>query len=172
MKLICLLNEKESYWYLGSNPTADAAVFKKVNNNILLLIKRKGEIEHGKWALPGGFVDTLSKKGEPWKQDKETPKQAIIRELIEETGLNISNIANMLKKIGTYKGHKRDPRDNDKGWSLSNAYAILLPNDFNTSNINAKDDASELKWFDIKSLPNLAFDHSIIIKHAISRIFR
>jgi ADP-ribose pyrophosphatase YjhB (NUDIX family) len=35
----------------------------------VLLIKRSetAAAEPGKWSIPGGFVDTYSKRNEPWK---------------------------------------------------------------------------------------------------------
>lgn len=160
-----------TYWYKGMNPTVDNVILKKTPDSYeVLLIKRAGKIEQGKWALPGGFIDTNSKKGEEWKPGRETPKQAAIRELQEETGLYVQALSSMIKEVGVYEGNNRDPRDTEDSWSRSYAFTLLLPDDFSTNNIVARDDAADAAWFDIKSLPRLAFDHSTIIGDALKKI--
>ncbi|HEY4169186.1 MAG TPA: NUDIX hydrolase [Reyranella sp.] len=48
----------------------------------VLLVKRSGKLlEGGKWGLPGGFVDR-----------DETIKQAVAREIKEETGYEVADI--------------------------------------------------------------------------------
>lgn len=160
-----------TYWYKGMNPTVDNVILKKTSNSYeVLLIKRAGKVEQGKWALPGGFIDTNSKKGEEWKSGRETPRQAAIRELQEETGLYVQSLSSMIKEVGVYEGNNRDPRDTKDSWSRSYAFVLLLPDDFSTKNISARDDASDAKWFDIKNLPSLAFDHSTIIGDALKKL--
>lgn len=160
-----------TYWYKGMNPTVDNVILKKTSNSYeVLLIKRAGKVEQGKWALPGGFIDTNSKKGEEWKAGRETPRQAAIRELQEETGLYVQSLSSMIKEVGVYEGNNRDPRDTKDSWSRSYAFVLLLPDDFSTKNISARDDASDAKWFDIKNLPSLAFDHSTIIGDALKKL--
>jgi len=160
----------DAYWYVGMNPTVDNVILKKENNVYkILLIKRKNKIEFGKWALPGGFVDTNAQKNEPWKPGRETPRQAAIRELFEETGLYIESISKLIKEIGIYEGDGRDPRDTKTSWSRSYVFGIVLPYGFNNK-VQAKDDASDAQWFDVKALPQLAFDHSIIIGDALAKL--
>lgn len=160
-----------TYWYKGMNPTVDNVILRKTNDSYeILLIKRAGKVEQGKWALPGGFVDTNAKKGEEWKAGRETPRQAAIRELQEETGLYIQALSNIVKEIGVYEGSNRDPRDTAESWSRSYAFGVLLPDNFSTKDISARDDAADAKWFDIKSLPVLAFDHSTIIGDALKKL--
>ncbi|MFX0046448.1 MAG: NUDIX hydrolase, partial [Candidatus Hermodarchaeota archaeon] len=55
--------------------------------NKILLIKRGTVVFKGYWALPGGRVDP-----------GETVEQAVIREVREETGLNVE----IVRKIGEY----------------------------------------------------------------------
>ena len=164
-------SKTSGYWHKGMNPTVDNVILKRVRNSYeILLIKRAGKVEHGKWALPGGFIDTNAKKGEEWQPGRETPIQAAIRELQEETGLYVQALASMIKEVGVYEGNNRDPRDTEDSWSRSYAFALLLPDDFSTNNIAARDDAADAAWFDIKSLPRLAFDHSTIIGDALKKV--
>jgi 8-oxo-dGTP diphosphatase len=123
--------------------TTDGIILK---NQQLLLIKRKNPPFKGKWALPGGFVEY-----------GEKTEDAIIREVYEETGLKtkINQLA------GVYSDPDRDPR----GHTITIVYIL----DLISGVINAGDDASVVKFFNIDKLPDLSFDHSKIIKDILQR---
>lgn len=120
--------------------TVDVLVINNETDEILL-IKRLNEPYKDCWALPGGFVD-----------ENEDLEEAARRELFEETNLETGK----MKQIGAFGKPKRDPR----GHMISVAYQTNL---IENQNVKAKDDAKEVKWFSIKKLPELAFDHSEII---------
>ncbi len=130
------------------NVTADAVVFKKEKSEtFILLIKRKNPPFQNQWALPGGFVEN--------NEDLET---AAKRELKEETGIELVSC----EQLFTFGTPGRDPR----GRTITIAYVgFAKEND----KPKAADDAKEAKWFNIKDLPELAFDHQQIIELAISR---
>lgn len=130
--------------------SVDAVVFGYEEGVIsVLLIKRKYEPFKGKWAIPGGFV-----------LNDEPLEKAVERELQEETGIKI----NYLEQLYSFGDPDRDPR----GRIVSIAYfALLRPNAFK---ILASTDASEVKWFNIKELPKLSFDHESILNMAIKRL--
>lgn len=124
--------------------TVDVLVINNLTNEILL-IKRGNEPFKDCWALPGGFVD-----------ENEDLEQAARRELFEETNIEAGEMA----QIGAFGKPNRDPR----GHMISVAYkTVLIDNQI----IKAKDDAKEVKWFNINDLPKLAFDHLEIIKTGI-----
>jgi 8-oxo-dGTP diphosphatase len=168
-------SSKQPYWRPGSNPTVDLVL---INKNKILLIKRgaNASTEPNKWAIPGGFIDTTSKKGEPFRLDIEQPKEAAIREVSEETRLNLShlkNLENRMVTVGVYEGDKRDPRDNEEAWSKSYVFALSLTEEDNVDPNEAEgsDDASDAKWFDLNKLPRpLAFDHEKIINDALTKL--
>ncbi len=108
----------------------------------ILLIKRGKEPFKEMWALPGGFVDM-----------KEDLSEAAQRELHEETGLLISN----LKQFATYGKPGRDPR----GRTISVVFQASVNEKFS---VTGGDDASEACWFSSSHLPDLAFDHNLIIR--------
>ncbi|WP_298756278.1 NUDIX domain-containing protein [uncultured Psychroserpens sp.] len=130
--------------------TVDAVVFGYEEGEIsVLLIKRKYDPFKGKWAIPGGFV-----------LNDESLEDAVERELQEETGVKIS----YLEQLYTFGKPSRDPR----GRVVSVAYfGLVRPNTFK---IFASTDAVEVAWFNIKELPELAFDHKDILKIAIERL--
>lgn len=136
-----------TYAYPRPAVTVDAVVFRKVSENIeVLLIQRGHHPFQGMWACPGGFIDM-----------QETPEDAAIRELEEETGLN--NVE--LFQFHTYGAINRDPRHR----TIAIAYAGFLSN--NLFEVKGGDDAAEARWFHIKQLPELAFDHDQIVADAI-----
>jgi 8-oxo-dGTP diphosphatase len=156
------------YFFRGANPTVDLVVFREgANGKELLLIKRKtGSVEGGKWAIPGGFINTTAQRGEEWKGGAESPLQAAVRELEEETGLRLTPAQQrMIKHIGVFEGGGRDPRDSAESWSRSHAFTVTLPKGFNPR-VRGADDASAAEWFPVNKMPQLAFDHSEIVKRA------
>ena len=120
--------------------TVDVLVIKKKTEE-LFLFKRLNEPFKDCWALPGGFVD-----------ENEDLEQAARRELFEETNIETDEMT----QIGTFGKPYRDPR----GHMISVAYQTNLNEN---QKVKAKDDAKEVKWFSIKDLPELAFDHLEII---------
>lgn len=115
----------------------------------VLMIKRQNDPYSGHWALPGGFIDP-----------GETPAQAAIRELQEETGLTVDSV----KPVGEFKTPGRDPRMKHT-WSYAFKLPVAQP-----EKVQAGDDASAAKWIPLDKLNQLplAFDHDQIIKLALS----
>jgi len=136
-----------SFTYKYSRPavTADVAVITTEQEPKVLLIQRGNEPYKGHWAFPGGFMDM-----------DETTEQCAIRELEEETGLQVSEV----KQIGAYSKVERDPR----GRTITVAYLARIAN---AEKVNGQDDAAKAEWFPINNLPPLAFDHEDIMKDAI-----
>ncbi len=128
--------------------TVDAVVFLEKNNSTsVLLIERKNQPFKGQWALPGGFVE-----------DDEDLETAARRELKEETGIDLTSC----KQLYSFGEPDRDPR----GRTISIAHVGFAKE---RDEPKAADDAQDVKWFDLTSLPELAFDHREIINLAISR---
>jgi len=130
--------------YKSPKLTVDGIVLK---NGKILLIKRKNQPFEGKWALPGGFVEY-----------GEKTEDATVREVFEETGLKTK--INHL--VGVYSDPNRDPR----GHTVSIVYVLDICN----GELNSGDDACDAKFFDLKNLPDLSFDHENIIKDVLGGI--
>jgi 8-oxo-dGTP diphosphatase len=129
----------------------DAVVFGYTSKEGLsvLLIKRNIKPYKDSWALPGGLVG-----------DDESLEDAIQRELKEETGVSI----NYLEQLYSFGKPGRDPRNRVISVTY---YGLVKPDAFE---IKADTDASEVAWFNIKSLPPLAFDHDQIVSVAHDRL--
>lgn len=112
----------------------------------VLLIRRKNPPFKDLWALPGGFLDM-----------DETLEESALRELNEET--NIADV--QLTQVGTFGHPDRDPR----GRVITVAYVGIIKSE--QQQATAGSDAAEVAWFSTLDLPQLAFDHSEIIKKAL-----
>ncbi len=124
--------------YIQPSLTVDMILLEEEK---ILLIKRKNEPFKGYYALPGGFVEY-----------GEKVEDAAIREMQEETSLKVK----IKKLVGVYSDPKRDPR----GHTVTIVFEVVRM----SGKLQGKDDASEAKFFSLKSLPELAFDHRKIIQ--------
>jgi 8-oxo-dGTP diphosphatase len=135
--------EKFCYEYPRPMVTVDIIITAMQDEEVfLLLIKRGNEPFKDMFALPGGFVDM-----------HEDLHQAAMRELHEETGVSNNN----LHQFKTYGTPNRDPR----GRTISVVYYCDVLNSIPAT--IAGDDAAEAQWFNINNLPNMAFDHNMIM---------
>lgn len=165
------LTETEEYWYRGANPTVDLVVLTTHEANVrVFLIRRGGVTEAGKWALPGGFMETPARKGDVWRPGAETPREASLREFHEETGIDLREMESQLVPIGVYERLGRDPRDTPTAWSRSYVFGVVLPATLVPPRGRARDDATAAQWFSLEKLPPLAFDHGEFIADAVRKL--
>src|SRR5262245_60857719 len=143
-----------TYKYPRPALATDVVAFTRRENQLeLILIRRAEEPFKEKWALPGGFLRV-----------GETLEACAQRELGEETGLEQGFISDMqLELFGTYSNPDRDPREH----VVSIAFLGLLEPRSRDGNLEADTDATEARWFSVRDLPELAFDHGAIIKDAL-----
>jgi len=113
-----------------------------------LIIKRALEPEKGKWCLMGGFV-----------KENEDVDAAAARILFELTGL--TDI--YMEQLQCYGNVNRDPA----GRVVSIAYFALIDIAGHTKELSAEHNA---KWFDLKKVPSLIFDHKQMLAHAKQRL--
>lgn len=119
--------------------TVDAIT--KYKGGIVLIERKKFPLG---WALPGGHVE-----------EGETVEQAVIRELREETDLEVKT----LKQFHVYSDPKRDPRDHVVSVVfVCKAYGTLKAGDDAKNSVIIK--LEELEDWKEK----LAFDHYNILK--------
>ena len=130
--------------------TADCVVITKEASPRVLLIQRGYDPYKGCWAFPGGFLNM-----------DETTEQCAIRELEEETGLQLDKV----QQIGAYSKVDRDPR----GRTITVAYLAVIDE---AKDVTGQDDAAKAEWFPLAELPPLAFDHADIMQDAIALFFK
>ena len=142
--------EPSTYTYRHPHPavTTDCVVFgfDGVRLNVLL-IERGHAPYKGAWAFPGGFLNI----------DEDAPDGAR-RELLEETGLQVTNI----EQLGAFTAPDRDPRER----VISIAYFTLT----RVTDVAGSDDAAHAQWFPVSRIPELAFDHRQIFEQALERM--
>jgi 8-oxo-dGTP diphosphatase len=119
-------------------------------DNKVLMIKRKNDPFAGTYTLPGGYVDF-----------GETTRDAIVREVKEETGLDVKVIAT----LGMYDDPKRDPRAHN----VSMVYICAFLGGTEKPN---PDESEEVKWVPIDDLGKytIGFDHLKMIKSYLAII--
>src|SRR5665647_1672302 len=122
-------------------------------DNKILLIKRNTIPFKGYWALPGGRMDP-----------DETIEQTIVREVKEETGLDVT----IVRKMGEYveKGVKDEVE-----YEYYPTCFLVKPEG---GEIKKQDsEIQEINLFNLSELPNpLAFEHDQMIKDYIKSGFR
>lgn len=117
-------------------------------NKKILLVKRATVVFKGYWALPGGRVDP-----------GETVEQAVLREVKEETGLDVE----VVRKIGEY--HETGVQD---GIEYDYYPACFLVKPMGGEVKIREEEIERAKLVDPKNIPEeLAFEHSTMIKDYI-----
>ena len=135
-----------SYTYKYPRPavTVDMVMFSKFEESWKVLLIRRGNPPfEGQWAFPGGFVE----------MDEKLIDSAT-RELEEETGMKDVK----LMQFRAYGDPGRDPR----GRTIAVVHYGFVDSD--KTKVQGGDDASEAKWFAPDELPELAFDHTKIMR--------
>ena len=140
-----------TYDYPRPAVTVDCVVFGLDETAFLqvLLIQRRSPPFAGQWALPGGFV-----------RSEEALEQAALRELQEET--NVTDL--FLEQLKAYGHPHRDPR----GHTVTVAFYALV-NLWNYE-IKAATDAKQARWWPMERMPDMAFDHKMIVQDALSTL--
>ena len=73
----------------------------------------------------------------------------------------------MKTKINQLAGVYSDPDRDPRGHTITVAYIL----DIIDGELVAGDDASDVKFFNLKELPELSFDHSKIINEVLQRFY-
>ena len=118
-------------FYASSEPTACALC--RDDRGRILLARRAGPPFAGAWDLPGGFLE-----------EGEHPLDALRRELVEETGLEIEPEEFLGAWIDTYGEDDGGPATLNLYWT---AHVV------GGGDGEAADDVSELRWFAPDELP-------------------
>jgi|SRR5258706_3795655 len=126
-------------------PIVSALIFSKDNN---LLMGKKDPISGGVyseyWHIPGGGID-----------EGESKIQALIREVKEEVGIDISHDEfELISNEGTGTAEKTIKETGEKVLveMQFNVYKIILDKDSNEVKVILNDDLVEYKWFDLSEL--------------------
>ena len=126
---------------------ADVCLFRQKNGELqVLLIRRAKAPFAGCWALPGGRLEA-----------DETIDACAARELLEETRLHPA----WIRHFANYSEPDRDPRER----TVSAAYVAFAVD--SAADATAGSDAAAVSWYQVSALPQLAFDHEVILSDAV-----
>jgi ADP-ribose pyrophosphatase YjhB (NUDIX family) len=139
---------------------ADVLVFKIDSDStisILLGTRTNERNFSGKQCIPGGHL----KVG-------ENAKCGAIRELNEETNLDISPLINKLRQVSVYHA---DPNIEWKSGS-GVTFAVVLPHNFKYTLRPQPEEMSDVRWYENDQIPynNMAFDHGEKVKEILKYI--
>lgn len=111
-----------------------AVVMFVVEDGKVMLVKRAVDPQMGKWTLPAGFMDY-----------GEGPRETAIREMREETGLDIT-ITRLIDAKGNHSGKA--------------SVLIIFEGEVVGGEITPSDDAAEARYFAAEDIPydELAFE--------------
>lgn len=115
----------------------------------VLLIKRKIQPNYGDWALPGGFI-----------RYNESIDESATRILKERTGIE-GLYMEQLKAFGEVN------RFPDYRVITIAFYALVKPGDYPIDPVNY---ASEAQWFNVNNIPQMPFDHNLILQTAHNQL--
>lgn len=135
--------------------SVDLVIFTLREQALQVLLVQRGEHPcKGKWALPGGFIDT--------RRDTDLDATAL-RKLREKTGVE----APYLEQLQGFGSATRDPR----GWSATFVYFALIDADGVSLSHGSGSDAASWHAADgLAERMNLAFDHAQIFEVALQRL--
>lgn len=134
----------------GAAVAVDVVIFTVLGSELkVLLLELQEEPFAGKWALPGGLVKLV-----------ESLDDAARRHLKTKAGLE--NI--FLEQLYTFGAVDRDP----KGRVISVAYFALVPEGRFEPQTSPR--YKQITWQAVNSLPELAYDHRLIITTATERL--
>ena len=135
-----------------ANPCSATAAFIVNDNDEMLVVRRAKEPAMGTLDLPGGFVDM-----------GETVEEGMIREIKEETGLDVTNIQYLFSSpnVYVYSGMGVHTLDMD--------YLARVPGD--SVAVKAADDAAEALWIPIAQVNPAEFGLTSI-RNAVIRFLK
>ena len=121
--------------FFREHKVAAAAIVPR--NDALLLVRRTMTPGQGKWSIPGGFVEF-----------DEDPREAVIREVWEETGYRVA----MVRLLDIIFG-----REHERGASLLIVYETRLLDGAPTRSPD-EDEVDAIGFFSLDTLPPIAFE--------------
>lgn len=109
------------------------------NGEKILLVKEESD---NKWSLPGGWTDV-----------NESPSEAAVREVLEETGLTVC--VSKFVALHDKQKHAHPPQ-------LPHAYKMFFLCDVMFGELKTSHETISVGWFELDALPELSEDRVVI----------
>lgn len=132
----------------------DNIIVNEARTHILLVRRAANEIEEGKWALPGGYVD---------------PNETVVGAAIKETEEEASVPAEAIGSIALFRIVDNPDRRGEAAQNISAVFVSVIPDHIVQNHVlNQTPDpdggTEEARWWHrLDGLPEMAFDHREII---------
>ena len=146
-----ILDNYDPSKYERPSVTVDVVIFALEDDDLQVLLVRRQETPfQGMWAVPGSFVKINESLGD-----------AAVRALGEKTGVHDV----YTEQLFTFGEPARDPRTR----VITVAYFALVPYTAVSVDVLGGDTAVTA-WHSVFDLPELAFDHELILEYALQRL--
>ena len=137
----CIKDTDGKEYWISRSTVVIPIVFKYdiQNNDIYTLVERRGPaVSHqGEWCCPCGYID--------WDESLE---EACVREVREETGLELDEERIKLFEVSTDKHTKTQTID------LFYECWTAYESDFHTDRIETRDEVLDVKWLKVAHMDN------------------
>lgn len=137
----CIKDTDGKEYWISRSTVVIPIVFKydTQNNDIYTLVERRGPaVSHqGEWCCPCGYID--------WDESLE---EACVREVREETGLELDEERIKLFEVSTDKHTKTQTID------LFYECWTAYESDFHTDRIETRDEVLDVKWLKVAHMDN------------------
>jgi len=148
------LNALESHAF--GNPIEPVSHAVVLQDNKVLLVKRNGSRGYGQWAVPGGYIN-----------HDETTRAAALRELYEETSIDLINVDKARELAMCVEENIDDLSVRTLG--INYLYAVHKDVELNPV---AGDDADEVQWVSLEDILNgnmpLFYNHVTVIRRLLA----
>lgn len=124
--------------------TAAGAIIKK--DNQVLLVKRKNKPYVNTWMFPAGFIDY-----------GEHPEETVVREVKEETGLEITGL-HLMKVLQ----NPDDPR------APGHFGFFYMVDSFEGELVVDESEVADIRWFSVDNLPEIGWQSHIFIAEILT----
>ena len=112
--------------------------------SILLSLLNKGP-NKGKWNLVGGAIEF-----------GETPEQALVREINEEAGIQLTSKPQLLAVMSDRYQYKNSDHQDEDFQILGVIYSVQLPIKFKCKQDGDGESSNECRWFNLQDLEDIA----------------
>ena len=131
-------------------PSATAVIFNGLGE---ILLERRSD--NGFWGLPGGGVDI-----------GESIEQAVVREVLEETGLRVS----VARLVGIYSDPRRYSIMSYPSGQIVHYVAVAFECQRQSGELRVSEESTDIGYFPVNAMPeNVMVSHRLRVDDALAK---